>query len=88
MLIELCIQMEQNNEIAEHISLLWESIMTNVANTYGSFGEYNESNIVSLKIMKECIHCYRMGAFVLNLYSMAWNNEECIKKNIPLDRGI
>lgn len=86
MLIELCIQMEQNNEIAEHISL-WESIMTNVANTYGSFGEYNESNIVSLKIMKECIHCYRMGAFVLNLYSMAWNNEECIKKNIPLDKG-
>lgn len=86
MLMELCTQMEQDNEIAEHISL-WESIMTNYANTYGSLGEYIKSNKVSLKIMKECIHCYRMGTLVLNLYSMAWNIEECIKQNIPLDKG-
>ena len=85
-LMDLCKQLEQDDGIIEHISL-WEIIMTNVANTYGSMGQYDISNAISLKTMKECIYCYRMNALVLNLYSITWNNGECKKKNIPIFEG-
>lgn len=65
-LMDLCKQLEQDDGIIEHISL-WEIIMTNVANTYGSMGQYDISNAISLKTMKECIYCYRMNALVLNI---------------------
>ena len=61
--------------------------MTNVANTYGSMGEYDKSNSISLRTMRECIYCYRMNALVLNLYSITWNHGECKKKNIPIFEG-
>lgn len=61
--------------------------MTNVANTYGSIGEFTKSNTISLKIMKECIYCYRMNMLVLDLYIITWNNSECKKNNIPTDEG-
>lgn len=31
--------------------------------------------------MKECIYCYRMNTFALNLYIIAWNNGENAKNN-------
>ncbi len=86
MLINLCEQMEQDEGISEHIAL-WEIIMTNVANTYGNIGEYRKSEQISLKIMKESICCYRMGALVLNLYSIAWNIGQNNEKNIPTNEG-
>lgn len=86
MLIDLCEQMEHDDGITEHIAL-WEIIMTNVANTYGSIGEFTKSNTISLKIMKECIYCYRMNMLVLDLYIITWNNSECKKNNIPTDEG-
>lgn len=86
MLVELCKQMEHDDGITEHIAL-WEIIMTNVANTYGSIGEFSKSNSISLKIMKECIYCYRMNMLVLDLYIVTWNNSECKKNNIPTDEG-
>lgn len=85
-LIDLCEQLEKDDGIIEHISL-WEIIMTNVANTYGSMGEYDKSNSISLRTMRECIYCYRMNALVLNLYSITWNHGECKKKNIPIFEG-
>ena len=84
-LIELCKQMEEDG-ISEHIAL-WEIIMTNVANTYGSIGEFDVSDQLSLKTIKESIYCYRMNALVLNLYSISWNIGERKKKNIPVDEG-
>lgn len=86
MLIELCKQMEKDDGILEHIAL-WEIIMTNVANTYGSMGEYTKSNTISLRTMTECIYCYRMNLVEFNLYNITWNNSECKKKNIPVDEG-
>ncbi len=86
MLIDLCNQMKKDDGILEHIAL-WEIIMTNVANTYGSRGEYTKSNAISLRIMTECIYCYRMNLIEFNLYNITWNNNECKKKNIPVDEG-
>ena len=76
----LCKQMEQDEGISEHIAV-WETIMTHVANIYGNRGKYEKSNLISLTIMKECIYCYRMNTFALNLYIIAWNNGENAKNN-------
>lgn len=86
MLINMCEQIEQEDIISEHISLC-EIVMTNIANIYGSMGKYSLSNLVSVKIMKECIYCYRMNVLEFNLYNIAWNTGECKKKNIPIKQG-
>lgn len=82
----LCTQMEKEDGIFEHISV-WETIMTNVAKAYGDVGEYDQSNSISTKIMKECIHCYRMNTLVSNLYNNTWNYSQLIKKDIPINQG-
>lgn len=80
----LCIQMESDEGISEHIAV-WETIMTHIANTYGDFGEYIKSNVISSHVIKESIHCYRMNAFALNLYIIAWNMGEYKKNNVCID---
>lgn len=59
----MCEQMRQEDGISEHIAA-WETIMTNIASTYGSVGEYGKSDEISLITIKECIQCYRMNALV------------------------
>ncbi len=80
---KLCNQMELNDGISEHIAV-WETIMTHIANTYGDLGQYKNSNIISKRVIEESIYCYRMNAFALNLYIIAWNKGECRKHNICL----
>jgi len=85
-LIKFCIQLEKEDGIPQHISL-WEIIMHIMACIYGNSGEYDKSDSISLKIMKECIHCYRINKLELNLYSITWNNAKRVKKNIPVIQG-
>lgn len=85
-LLELCKQLEKDEGISEHIGV-WELIMTNIANIYGDRGQYDESDIVSIRVMQECVHCYRMNFLDLNLYIYLWNYAERKKKNIPLKKG-
>lgn len=60
----MCEQMRQEDGISEHIAA-WETIMTNIASTYGSVGEYGKSDEISLITIKECIQCYRMNALYI-----------------------
>lgn len=85
-LLELCRQLKVDEGILEHIAA-WETIMTNVANMYGNSGEYDKSDIISIKTMKECVHCYRMRLLDMHLYISVWNYRERKKKNIPLPQG-
>lgn len=85
-LLRLCEQMEEDDGIPEHIAI-WEMIMVNIANLYGDLGRYEKSNAISLKIMKECLSCYRMNMLASSLYNNAWNYGECRKKNIPVPQG-
>lgn len=85
-LIEMCRQMEEEDGISEHIAI-WEMVMANVANTYGDMQEYDKSDAISLKVMQECIYCYRMNTLPANLYNNAWNCCEREKKNIPVIQG-
>lgn len=85
-LLELCRQLEADEGILEHIAA-WEAIMTNIANIYGDRGEYDKSDVISISTMKECVHCYRMNLFDMQLYINIWNCREKGKKNIPLKQG-
>lgn len=85
-LIDLCNQMEKDEGISEHIAI-WESVMTNVASIYGNIGEYDKSDKLSLRNMKESVYCYRTNMLELNIYSMIWNNSRLIKENIPKNQG-
>lgn len=85
-LLKLCNQMEKDEGISEHIAA-WETIMTDVANAYGNMGEYDKSDIISLEVMKESIHCYRMNMLELDLYINTWNSAERKKKNILTKQG-
>lgn len=85
-LLELCNQLKADEGILEHISA-WETIMTNVANIYGNRGYYDESDVLSIETMKECVHCYRMRLLDMHLYICIWNYRERKKKNIPLPQG-
>lgn len=85
-LMKLCEQLETDEGILEHIGV-WEFVMSNAANIYGDRGDYDTSDIVSVKTMKECIHCYRMNLLDMNLYINIWNNDERRKKNIPVLKG-
>lgn len=85
-LYKFCNQLEKEDGISQHISL-WEIIMHIRACLYGNDGEYDKSDNMSLKVMKECIQCYRLNKLELNLYNITWNNAERIKKNIPVIQG-
>ncbi len=85
-LIELCNQLENDDGITEHIAV-WEIIMTNIANTYGDMGKYDESDRISLSVIKQSVQCYRMSLIELNLYIRIWNYNERKKKNILVKQG-
>lgn len=85
-LMKLCEQIENDEGISEHIAM-WEAIMTNVANGYGDMGKYDESNEISLRIMKESVYCYRMNILAANVYNNVWNYDQHINKNIPEKQG-
>lgn len=86
MLLELCKQLEKDEGVLEHIAA-WEAIMTNAANIYGDRGEYDRSDAISIKVMKMCVHCYRMRLLNMLLYINLWNYGERKKKNIPVKQG-
>lgn len=85
-LLKLCEQLESDEGILEHIAA-WEAIMTNAANIYGDRGEYDQSDAIGIRTVKEGIHCYRMNLLDMNLYINLWNNDERKKKNIPRKQG-
>ena len=61
--------------------------MTNVANIFGNRGDYDKSDVLSIRTMKECVHCYRMRLLDMHLYINIWNYDERRKKNIPTIEG-
>ncbi|MDE6620094.1 MAG: helix-turn-helix domain-containing protein [Lachnospiraceae bacterium] len=85
-LLELCKQLEKDEGVFEHIAA-WEVIMTNIANIYGDRGEYDKSDAINLKVIKSCVHCYRMHIIDLNLYINLWNYSERRKRNILAKQG-
>ena len=54
---------------------------------YMAIGEYDRSDEISLRTMKESIHCYRMNLLAANLYNNVWNYEQRIKNDIPVRQG-
>lgn len=80
-LIELCNQLENDDGITEHIAV-WEMLADAIACLYGNLGEYDKSNEIALKSMRECIYCYRMSRLAVCLYNNIWNYGRQNKKDI------
>lgn len=85
-LIELCNQLENDDGITEHIAV-WEMLADAIACLYGNLGEYDISNEIALKSMRECIYCYRMTRLAVCLYNNIWNYGRQNKKNISSLEG-
>lgn len=80
-LVELCNQLEKDDGITEHIAV-WEMLADAIACLYGNLGEYDKSNEIALKSMRECIYCYRMSRLAVCLYNNVWNYGRQNKKDI------
>ena len=62
-------------EIQENIKD-YEFYMTFAASILGSLGEYEESNIISNKIIRAQLQYGRIGEIHYNLFNIAWNKNE------------
>ena len=62
-------------EIQENIKD-YEFYMTFVASILGSLGKYEESNIISNKIIRAQLQYGRIGEIHYNLFNIAWNKNE------------
>lgn len=85
-LIELCNQLENDDGITEHIAV-WEMLADAIACLYGNLGEYDRSNEIALKSMRECIYCHRMSRLAVCLYNNVWNYGHQNRKDIPNLQG-
>ena len=74
-LAKICEGYERNDEILQNISM-YEFVMTSVASVLGNIGEYEKSDLLSNKILRECVRCGRFGTIASNIYSIAWNYKE------------
>lgn len=59
-------------------------VMTQVASWLGNLGRYEESNLISNKIMKELLHTRNVNNIRGNLYSLLWN--ERMQKGLPMKK--
>ena len=81
---EICIGYEKKGGITAHISM-YEFLMSGVANFIGTFGEYEKSNRIGKKVIKESLKHRRMGNIVYNLFNCIWTYKQKRIHNIPID---
>ncbi|MCI8401188.1 MAG: helix-turn-helix transcriptional regulator [Lachnospiraceae bacterium] len=63
---------------------MYELTMTSVANDMGNREEYEQSDAISRRIIKEELLSRRIGWIYSNIYNILWNYDEQEKRNIPL----
>lgn len=66
---------ELNGAINKYLGM-YEFVMSYVANLKGSLGFYEESNNISVNIIKEQLKAKRSNMLHSNLYNIAWNDME------------
>lgn len=67
---KICDQYERNDAISQNITM-YEFVMSAFASVLGNIGEYEKSDILSNKIIRECVRCRRFGTIASNIYSIA-----------------
>lgn len=70
-----CAEYERNEVIPQNIGM-YEFVMTAYSSVLGNIGEYEKSDMISKKIIRECMRCRRLGGVAVNLYAIAWNHRE------------
>lgn len=69
---EIAKQYEEQDTVNENISM-YEFIMGHVASTLGNVGEYEVSNEISKRIIRENLLLHRLGNVADGVYNMAYN---------------
>ncbi len=86
LLTGICEKYVFDKDVKNHIDM-YELIMNGVASYLGDMGQYEESNRISVSIIRENLSLGRMGMLHMSLYNILWNKTECKKsiKNIPVE---
>lgn len=69
---KICKQYEKSDKIAQNISM-YEFIMAHIASVLGNMGDYEESNAISRRIIRENALVRRFGNIADGIYNMAYN---------------
>ena len=69
---ELCKQYEENDEIAQNLSM-YEFVMAHIASVLGNAGHYEESSAISRIIIREDALARQFGNIADGIYNMAYN---------------
>ena len=87
---------EQEADVPNSRIAMYELIMTALASTLGNLGKYEESNMLSHKVIQECLRNRRIFFLCLNLHSVVWNEDKylqgrkkpCIQKKNKLEKCL
>ena len=71
----------KEDKIAVQVSM-YELLMTEIASYLGNIGEYDKSDAISRKVLKECLQYGRLHLLTNNLYNNVWNYQKRVEKNL------
>lgn len=73
----------EEREIVDAYMGMYEMVMRQVVSCLGDQGEYEESDAISRRVLRECLLCRRANLVESYLYCIYWNSMEQQKRNIP-----
>lgn len=76
-----CDKCIKEETVSVYISM-YEFIMTILASYYGDIGDYDKSDAVGKRVLKDCMKYRRMKLIENNLYNNLWNYQERKKKHL------
>ena len=66
----------------------YEFIMTEISSCLGNISEYDESNKLSTRVIKECLIHRRLGVLGINCYHILWNNYQKLEVEVIQDKSL
>ena len=90
--MEECVQVlydlfEHQRQISDCLNM-YEFVMGAVASFLGNKGEYDSSDEIKIKILKNTIVNHRLGVINRTLYGLLWNDEQRKKEQHPVKRDV
>ena len=86
-LVALCELYEEYRRLEECFDM-YEFVMGAVASELGNKAEYDLSDKISMKILKNSLLYRRMGVLYEEIYALLWNDVQREKNQHPVKRGV
>lgn len=85
---EVCEQDAINDRLRVHISK-YEFLVTGLTSYLGNIGEYELSNEMSARFLKESLQGRRTGMLAANIYNIFWNYQEILlQANLQMTENV